>query len=802
MFPVSVFLAIQCKFLDASGAAPICKSPNDPLCVADKADQGAILLASHFELDRLQVKTTTSDQYQSEGLMLRRRSWIKNHKKLKEAADMEQDVLTEFIEAQKESGDMCSSRLLEAKRSLDGLLHDLKSLSTQVEDHMTVLEVEEQNLDATQLSIDAVHDAHREETTKCNSEREKALEDLAQYSAELEELKQIAKPSVRYEHVVTVEGMPEAPNEATPALLQEGEWNMKSCEAFVAYAKKHKDLKFMSLMQEPSKPNARAPAFEILDLAQGGSNTNSTAPRFKDVGAGCCAGKVDQSRPALMSQSSWRGLKDDLQACKQHCRKLGPLKCGFIEYGWSRPEPKWCVVHPPETECKDTKAGPKDCGAGGGDGGVHAYKFLQAPEPEPESKPETGGPDPEPFNCLTRETWSPEKKEWCCKNKNLGCPKVKSKFTDLGAGCCSGGAGQSRSALMSQTSFKGFQPNLKACKHQCKKVGPEKCGFIEYGWNHPKGRWCVVHPPGTECSNTKAGPKDCGSGGGDNGVHAYAFLPVTTATTEPEMGGPDPESKEPEYNCLTKESWSPEKKEWCCKNKNLGCPTPEIKPVEIKPIVGETVAITQPPTEKHVDDFGDISDGAGVESGEGGISTGSGSSTDETDGAVDERTFNPEKPKSPIELNCNQQRNKLQRIFTKAYNAVKDLKKDAKERSEDKICQKTADAKKASLLVPLVAQRDQAVGRIEYSEAALAALEPVLKQVENRVERLRKYINSKLTPECKEASEVSKYLQDVRDLIISLQKCPGRDDFTLKIPSGRKSSNKGKDGPRRRKMLE
>jgi len=27
------------------------------------------------------------------------------------------------------------------------------------------------------------------------------------------------------------------------------------------------------------------------------------------------------------------------------------------------------------------------------------------------------------FNCLTRERWSPEKREWCCENKNLGCPR-------------------------------------------------------------------------------------------------------------------------------------------------------------------------------------------------------------------------------------------------------------------------------------------------------------------------------------------------------------------------------------------
>mmetsp|Transcript_52867 Transcript_52867/g.87824 ORF Transcript_52867/g.87824 Transcript_52867/m.87824 type:complete len:141 (+) Transcript_52867:2-424(+) len=27
-----------------------------------------------------------------------------------------------------------------------------------------------------------------------------------------------------------------------------------------------------------------------------------------------------------------------------------------------------------------------------------------------------------------------------------------------------------------------------------------------------------------------------------------------------------------EYNCFTREVWSPEKTKWCCKKKNLGCP--------------------------------------------------------------------------------------------------------------------------------------------------------------------------------------------------------------------------------------
>lgn len=389
----------------------------DPSCSLTEGvhEEGGSLLASRFELGR----SMTTEEH-----LVAVSSWRYNHTKLTHAADEAKDTLQEFIDAQQDSDEACSSRLLEAKRSLDGLLHDLKSLSTQVEDHMTVLEVEEQNLKATELSIDAVIDEHNEATQKCEEEKEAALKDLAQYTAELEELEAIAKPSVRFEHVVTVEGMPvtEAPTEESPALLEEGTWTMKSCEAFLAYTTKHKDRQ---LLQEP---NASAPADD---------NTSSTGS-----------------------------------------------------------------------------------------------------------------------------------------------------------------------------------------------------------------------------------------------------IVVNNSTIEP--------------------------------------------------------------------------------------------------GLLD----------SPLVMTCNQQRKKLQRIYAKAYLAVKDLKKDAKERSEDETCQDTADSKKAALLVPLVAQRDQAAGRIEYSNQALAALEPVLDQVKMRAEKLEKHIEGFLKPECEEASEVSKYLQDVRDLIISLQKCPGRDDFTLKIPTDKEPESK------------
>lgn len=141
----------------------------------------------------------------------------------------------------------------------------------------------------------------------------------------------------------------------------------------------------------------------------------------------------------------------------------------------------------------------------------------------------------------------------------------------------------------------------------------------------------------------------------------------------------------------------------------------------------------------------------------------------------------------PTKRACDEQRQELQEAFTKAYLEVKDLLTEAKDRVTDETCFEAATAKKAAEMVPLVAQRDQSAGRIEYSSAGLAATEPVLALVTDRSEQLRDHIKTTLTPECKAAGEVTEMLEKVRELIVSLSECPGRDDFTLKIPKEEKT---------------
>lgn len=132
---------------------------------------------------------------------------------------------------------------------------------------------------------------------------------------------------------------------------------------------------------------------------------------------------------------------------------------------------------------------------------------------------------------------------------------------------------------------------------------------------------------------------------------------------------------------------------------------------------------------------------------------------------------------------CDEQREELQKAFTKAYAVASQLRQDARERALDKTCYQSAHAKLSAELVPLVSQRDTCVEKINAASQAIAALDPVLNLVKTKAEKLRVHISEKLSPECKDAAQASKLLVQVRELILSLEECPGRNDFVLNIPS-------------------
>jgi hypothetical protein len=170
-------------------------------------------------------------------------NWRAQHKLLLTDTSRSMDVLSQFIQQQQESGDACSARLLESKRILDGLLHDVKSLSVQVDSHEEVIETETGNLGITELSVKAVDTTHKEAGVQCETQTQEAVNRVSQYQSELAELDQIAKPSVRYSHVTKIQisetTKTSEPAENTDSLLQEGGWSKDSCLAFLSFQKKH-----------------------------------------------------------------------------------------------------------------------------------------------------------------------------------------------------------------------------------------------------------------------------------------------------------------------------------------------------------------------------------------------------------------------------------------------------------------------------------------------------------------------------------------------------------------------------------
>jgi len=164
------------------------------------------------------------------------RNWRFQNKLLLNETTESMDVLEEFIEKQEESGDACSARLLEAKRALDGLLKELKTLETQIDSHEEVLETETENLNITDLAVEAVKTTHKEDMDDCEKKKQEAMDRVSKYEAELEELHQIAKPGVRYEHVTKI---PENVSLLQHvAWTQNVAWTKESCLAFAQLQKK------------------------------------------------------------------------------------------------------------------------------------------------------------------------------------------------------------------------------------------------------------------------------------------------------------------------------------------------------------------------------------------------------------------------------------------------------------------------------------------------------------------------------------------------------------------------------------
>merc|ERR1719238_224839 len=157
------------------------------------------------------------------------REWRMRHSMFLSVLNETEKGLAKSIAEQKGTDVACSARLLSAKRKLDKLLKETKTLSMQVDGHEQVLETENENLNVTKMSIAAVESDYDVAVEECEKLKKEALKDLKQYSAELKELEQIANHG--------------APAAKAPiqqrSLLEVGAFTRERCIAFVEFAQKH-----------------------------------------------------------------------------------------------------------------------------------------------------------------------------------------------------------------------------------------------------------------------------------------------------------------------------------------------------------------------------------------------------------------------------------------------------------------------------------------------------------------------------------------------------------------------------------
>merc|ERR1719163_599275 len=143
-------------------------------------------------------------------------------------------------------------------------------------------------------------------------------------------------------------------------------------------------------------------------------------------------------------------------------------------------------------------------------------------------------------------------------------------------------------------------------------------------------------------------------------------------------------------------------------------------------------------------------------------------------------------------IDCTAARQRLQDEFTEAYIEITKLITDGEKAatSEKERCDLTAKNDEDERSSQLNLQIARCTADITAAKDTIHELEPLLNNGEDETKAMEKYLEKTLSAMCKEDENVTEHLKAVRRLIMSLEKCPGRNDFKLMIPGQRKEEKK------------
>jgi len=132
---------------------------------------------------------------------------------------------------------------------------------------------------------------------------------------------------------------------------------------------------------------------------------------------------------------------------------------------------------------------------------------------------------------------------------------------------------------------------------------------------------------------------------------------------------------------------------------------------------------------------------------------------------------------------CEDARAELQKEFTKAFLAIADMydKKAQEIKDEAETCANACTDTFEAVDESVKDQISTATQNIAKAKDTLEDLEPMLEEAKKSLEKLRAHVAT-LEGTCKTGTNVSEHLKKIRNLIKSLEECPGKNDFSLDIP--------------------